>query len=177
MNWSARLTRASEWTGRTIAWITIPMVAVTFLVVLLRYAFDSGWIWMQESVIWMHAAVFMLAAAYTFAHDEHVRVDIFYRKLDVRRRAIIDIAGSLLLLLPMMIFLIASSWDYVSVSWSIREGSREAGGLPYPFVPLMKSLIPATAALLIVQGVAKLLGDLAVLISGPRSAAGPDRES
>jgi len=164
MSWSDRLKTVSEMTGRLIAWVTLPMVAVTFIIVALRYVFDLGWIWMQESVIWMHAAVFMLAAAYTLNRDEHVRVDIFYRKLDTRRRAWVDIGGTLFLLLPMMIFLIVTSYDYVHVSWSIHEGSREAGGLPYPSVPLMKTLIPVTAGLLILQGIANLLADIATVL-------------
>ena len=84
---SAALKGFSELTGRLIAWLTVPMVAGTFLIVLLRYAFDLGWIWMQESMVWLHAAVFMLAAAYTLNRDEHVRVDIFYRRMRPRRRA------------------------------------------------------------------------------------------
>jgi TRAP-type mannitol/chloroaromatic compound transport system permease small subunit len=151
------LERISEWTGRIIAWLMLPMVLGTFVIVLLRYVFDIGWIWMQESIVWMHAAVFMLAAAYTLRCGEHVRVDIFYRTLSPRGRAIVDIAGTVFLLLPMMLFLIVTSIDYVAVSWDIQEGSREAGGLPYPFVPLLKSLIPVTAALVIVQGVASVL--------------------
>ncbi|MCZ6584533.1 MAG: TRAP transporter small permease subunit, partial [Gammaproteobacteria bacterium] len=71
----------SEFTGTVIAWLTIMMVLVTFVIVVLRYAFDLGWISMQESVTWMHAAVFMLGAAYTLKRDEHVRVDIFYRRM------------------------------------------------------------------------------------------------
>jgi TRAP-type mannitol/chloroaromatic compound transport system permease small subunit len=177
MNWSQRLERVSEWTGRAVAWLTLPMVVGTFVIVTLRYAFDTGWIWMQESVIWMHAAVFMLAAAYTLRDDEHVRVDIFYRKLDPRGRALVDIAGTVLLLLPMMGFILLVSFDYVAVSWSIREGSREAGGLPYPFVPLLKSVIPATALLVILQAIAKLLANFALLRRGtqvPPTQAQPD---
>jgi TRAP-type mannitol/chloroaromatic compound transport system permease small subunit len=149
------------------------MVAVQFVIVALRYVFDLGWIWMQESVLWMHAATFMLAAAYTLRHDEHVRVDIFYGRLTSRGRALVDILGTLLLLLPMMIFLIVSSWDYVSVSWTIREGSREAGGLAYPAVPLLKSLIPLTAGLVCLQGLANLLGNLGKLLApgDPRDRA------
>jgi TRAP-type mannitol/chloroaromatic compound transport system permease small subunit len=174
MIWSERLERVSEWTGRVIAWLTLPMVLVTFLIVLLRYAFDLGWIWMQESVIWIHAAVFMLAAAFTLKRDEHVRVDIFYRKLDRRRRAMVDIGGTILLLLPMMVFILLASLDYVAVSWDIRERSREAGGLPYPFVPLLKSVLPITAALVIVQATARLLADIATLRRG--RAAVPEDE-
>jgi TRAP-type mannitol/chloroaromatic compound transport system permease small subunit len=147
----------------------LPMVLVTFLIVVLRYVFDMGWIWMQESVLWMHAAVFMLAAAYTLNRDEHVRVDIFYRGLDPRRRALVDVLGTLLLLLPMMLFLFVSSLDYVGNSWARGEGSREAGGLPFPAVPLLKSLIPLTAGLLILQGVANLLVDCSRLLGRERT--------
>jgi TRAP-type mannitol/chloroaromatic compound transport system permease small subunit len=174
VSWAERLKRVSEWTGRSVAWVTLPMVAVTFVIVTLRYAFDVGWIWMQESVTWMHAAVFMLASAYTLNRDEHVRVDIFYRKMDWRNRAWVDIAGTVFLLLPMMVFLIVASWDYVAISWSIHEGSREAGGLPFPFVPLLKSLIPVTAGLLLLQGLANLMGDVSRLVSGEPGAADVD---
>jgi TRAP-type mannitol/chloroaromatic compound transport system permease small subunit len=160
VSWSHRLELVSERTGRIVAWLLLPMVVGTFVIVLLRYLFDLGWIWMQEGVVWIHAAVFMLAAAYTLRNDEHVRVDIFYRGMRPRGKAIVDIAGTLLLLLPMMIYLIVTSLDYVAVSWDIREGSREAGGLPFPFVPLLKSLIPVTAALVILQGVADVLGSI-----------------
>jgi TRAP-type mannitol/chloroaromatic compound transport system permease small subunit len=164
VNWPQRLNLIGEWTGRTVAWAMVPMIVVQFVIVALRYVFDVGWIWMQESVLWMHAATFMLAMAYTLHHDEHVRVDIFYRKMSSRGRALVDIFGSLLLLLPVTIFLIIVSWDYVWVSWSIHEGSREAGGLPYPFVPVLKSLIPVTAGLVCVQGVANLLVDIGRLM-------------
>jgi TRAP-type mannitol/chloroaromatic compound transport system permease small subunit len=168
VSWSQGLGRVSEWTGRAVAWLMLPMVVATFAIVLLRYAFDLGWIWMQEGVIWMHAAVFMLAAAYTLHRDEHVRVDIFYRRFDPRHRAIVDILGTVLLLLPMVIFLFIASLDYVVVSWRILEGSREAGGLPYPFVPLLKSTIPLTAVLLMVQATADLLANIATLRNGSR---------
>jgi TRAP-type mannitol/chloroaromatic compound transport system permease small subunit len=150
----------------------LPMVAVQFVIVVLRYQFDIGWIWMQEGVLWMHAAVFMLAAAYTLHRDEHVRVDIFYRKLSRRGRHVVDIAGTLFLLLPMMALLVISSAEYVADSWAIREGSREAGGLGFPAVPLLKSLIPVTAGLVMLQGIANLLGDVAALMQNDGSCGG-----
>lgn len=170
----------NETAGRLIAWLTIPMVIGTFVVVLLRYAFDVGWIWMQESIVWMHAVVFMLAAAYTLNRDEHVRVDIFYREMPARRKAIVNILGTCLFLLPVAVFIFAISWDYVSVSWQIREGSREAGGLPYPFVPMLKSVIVATSLLLILQGLADLISNTLVLLGEsaerPRSTTAQGRE-
>ena len=107
--------------------------------------------------------VFMLGAAYTLKRDEHVRVDIFYRGLSTHRRAVVDLVGTILFLLPITAFLVISSWDYVSISWMIRESSREAGGLPYPFVPILKSIIPLTAVLLGLQGIANLISSVSVL--------------
>ena len=159
------LERFSELTGSAVAWLTIVMVLGTFVIVVLRYGFDLGWIAMQESITWMHAAVFMLGTAYTLKRDEHVRVDIFYRGMSVRYRAAVNLAGTAVFLLPMTVFLAISSWDYVWTSWVIREASREAGGLPYPFVPILKSLIPATAVLLSLQGVANLIGSVMILIN------------
>ncbi len=167
------LERFSELTGSAVAWLTILMVLGTFVIVVLRYAFDLGWIAMQESITWMHAAVFMLGAAYTLKRDEHVRVDIFYRSMSARHKAVVDLAGTAVFLLPMTVFLTVASWDYVSTSWAIREASREAGGLPYPFVPILKSLIPATAALLSLQGVANLIGAVMILLN--RMPPGPQR--
>ena len=148
------LNRFSELVGSIIAWLTLPMVVATFLIALLRYAFSLNWIWMQELVVWMHAVVFMLAAAYTLKRNEHVRVDIFYRQFSGRSKAWVDLIGSLVFLLPVSIMLIATSFDYVLTSWSIGEGSREAGGLPFPFVPMLKSVIPVAFVLVALQGIA-----------------------
>ncbi len=137
-------------TGQAVAWLTLAMVLVTVVIVLLRYLFDTGWIWLQESVTWMHAITFMIAAAYTLKADEHVRVDIFYRRMTPRQRHLVDLLGSLLLLLPVCGFLLYYSLDYVAASWQVFETSREAGGLPGLF--LLKTVIPVTALLLALQG-------------------------
>jgi len=142
--------------GRGVAWLTLVMVLTTFIIVVMRYLFDSGWIWLQESITWMHAAVFMLAAAYTLAREEHVRVDIFYRRFSVRGQALVDAAGTIFLLIPVAVFIIIVSWDYVMISWEIHETSREAGGLIYPFPSILKSLIPLMSLMLLLQGVVLL---------------------
>ncbi|MGI9201088.1 MAG: TRAP transporter small permease subunit, partial [Woeseiaceae bacterium] len=108
--------RFSEVTGKLVSWLTLIMVVVTFVIVVMRYAFDAGLIWLQESVIWLHAAVFMLGAAYTLKHDEHVRVDVFYRSSSAKRKAWIDFIGVLLFLLPVSGFLLIKSWDFAAVS-------------------------------------------------------------
>jgi TRAP-type mannitol/chloroaromatic compound transport system permease small subunit len=152
--------------GRICSWLTLGMVVVTFTIVIMRYVFDTGWIWLQESVGWMHAAVFMLAAAYTLARDEHVRVDIFYKNLGPRGQAVVNIAGTTLFLIPVSIFLIWTSWEYVAIAWRIREASAEAGGLAYPWVPILKSFIPLMALLLLLQGIAMLARDTVRIRSG-----------
>jgi len=151
------LDRLSTVIGRGASWLTLLMVVVTFVVVVMRYVFDAGYIWIQESVIWMHAVVFMLGAAYTLHDEEHVRVDVFYRNMSPRRRAWVDFFGVVVFLLPLCAFLAWNSWDFVVQSWRIGESSREPGGLPYPFLPLLKSallLMPLTVSL---QGLSLLL--------------------
>ena len=147
-------------TGNAVAWLTLAMVLVTSLVVAMRYLFEFGVIWLQESVTWMHAVVFMLGAAYTLQRDEHVRVDIFYRSMSDKRRALVDALGVLLFVFPLCGFMLYESFDYVVASWSIREVSVNAGGLPYPFVPLVKSALLAMPVAVALQGLAMLLASL-----------------
>jgi TRAP-type mannitol/chloroaromatic compound transport system permease small subunit len=147
-------------TGNIVAWLTLAMVLVTSLVVALRYVFEFGVIWLQESVTWMHAVAFMLGAAYTFQRDEHVRVDIFYRKMSTARRALVDALGVILFVLPLCGFILYESWGYVVTSWSMGEVSVNAGGLPYPFVPLMKTALLVMPAAVALQGVSLLVTSL-----------------
>lgn len=157
------LDRISAFTGKASAWLTLFMVLVTFVIVVMRYVFDAGLIWLQESVVWMHAVVFMMGAAYTLQQDEHVRVDVFYRTMNARRRAWIDLAGVITFLWPLCALLAWKSFDFVAASWALREASRESGGLPYPLIPLLKSallLMPVAVAL---QGTSMLLRSLEIL--------------
>jgi TRAP-type mannitol/chloroaromatic compound transport system permease small subunit len=155
--------RLIDISGRAVSWLTLAMVLVTFFVVVLRYAFDTGSIALQESITWLHAMVFMIGAAWAMREGAHVRVDIFYTRFSDRGRAWVDLFGSLFLLLPVMGFIAWISWEYISESWGVHEGSREAGGLPGVF--LLKSLILVMAALLILQGLADIVRNLRKLRS------------
>jgi TRAP-type mannitol/chloroaromatic compound transport system permease small subunit len=146
-------------TGRTVSWLALLMVIVTFVVVVLRYLFDIGSIALQESVTYMHATLFLIGAAWTLKHDAHVRVDIIYNRCSIQSRALIDLLGSVFLLMPLMLFIAWISWVYILDSWSVHEGSREAGGLPGVF--LLKSLILVMAALLVLQAIANALNAFA----------------
>ena len=160
---AAAIDRLSVRIGRVAAWLTLFMVLATFVVVVLRYAFDTGVIWLQEAVIWMHAMVFMLGAAYTLQREQHVRVDIFYRDMSERKRALVNLFGVVFFIAPLCMFFIAESADYVRASWSIREVSRNAGGLPYPFVPLLKSALLLMPVSVLLQGLALGLASIGKL--------------
>ncbi len=162
----------NEWIGRALAWLTLAMVIITFLVVVLRYGFDWGSIAMQESVTYLHALVFMAGAAYTFKHDEHVRVDILYRAMHPRTQAWVNLGGAVLLLVPVALFILWQSADYVADSWARLEGSREAGGLPLVF--LLKSFIPLMGVLLILQALAQAAHSLCILRGIETSQARPN---
>lgn len=141
--------RAIGLLGRGVAWLMLLMTLLIFAIVLLRYGFSLGWIWLQESVTYLHALVFMVAAAWALQTDDHVRVDIFYRARSERYRHWVDLAGTLLFLVPFSLFLLWIAWDYVAASWAMRESSREPGGLP--LVWLLKSLLLVMPALLLLQ--------------------------
>ncbi len=135
--------------GHSVAWASLALVAITALVVILRYGFDRGSIALQESIMYAHAILFMLGMAYTYQQDKHVRVDLFYARYSIRQRAWVNLLGTLFLTLPVMGFIIWSGWDYVSISWQIKETSSESSGLAYLY--LLKTLILLMAVAMILQ--------------------------
>lgn len=149
------LEKFTEKLGLVISWFTVLMVVIMTAVVILRYGFNLGWIGMQESIVYLHACVFMLGCGYALKHNSHVRVDVFYRKLPPKRQAIIDFFGCLLLLMPTLGFIFWASFDYVEQSWLLSEGSIEAGGLP--FVYLLKTLLLLMPLTLFLQAIVMLL--------------------
>ena len=155
--------RISNITGEATSWLTLAMVILTSIIVVMRYVFDAGLIWMQESVTWMHAAVFMVGAAYTLLHEEHVRVDIFYRKMSERSRAVVDLIGVVLFLLPLCALLALMAYDFAAAAWSIHETSREPGGLPYPMIPLLKSIVIVMPVAVALQGMSMLMRSITTI--------------
>jgi TRAP-type mannitol/chloroaromatic compound transport system permease small subunit len=159
-----RIDRCNAAIGRAAAWAALFVVLMQFLVVVLRYAFGIGSIWLTESIIYGHATLFMLAAAWTLRENGHVRVDIFYSEASARTKAMIDFVGALLLLIPFMLVLLAFAVPYVGRSWAIFERSRETSGLPVVFV--LKTLIPAFAIMFALQGAAQAIRAAQVLAGG-----------
>lgn len=144
-----------------MAWLIVLMAVITFAIVLFRYGFNLGAIAVQESVIYLHAIAFMLGIPYALKTDEHVRVDVIYGRLAPRGRAWVNLLGHCLFLVPVTLTLFWLSLPYVGASWRILEGSPEVGGIPGIF--LLKTLIPLTSALLLLQGLAGISGAVRTL--------------
>jgi TRAP-type mannitol/chloroaromatic compound transport system permease small subunit len=147
--------------GQTVVWLVLAVVLLQFSLVVARYLFGLGSIWLTETVVYAHAGVFMLGAAWTLRAGGHVRVDVFYADASARTKAIIDLAGALVLLLPFMLVLAWLSVPYAARSWAILEHSQESSGLPLVFV--LKTLIPVFALLMALQGVAQAIRAAAAL--------------
>jgi TRAP-type mannitol/chloroaromatic compound transport system permease small subunit len=172
-----RIDRLTAVVGRAAAWLALAIVILQFALVVARYGLGIGSIWLSETVTYANAAMFLLASAWTLAVGGHVRVDVFYAHGSARSKAVIDLVGSVALLLPFALVLIWLSVPYAARSWAILERSQEASGLPLVFV--LKSFIPAFAVLMALQGIAQAIRALSILIprplageSGRRSRAG-----
>lgn len=137
-------------TGRAAMWLVFTMALVQFTSVILRYVFGINFIWVQESITYMHGAVFLLAGGYALLTDDHVRVDIFYRDAPPRRKAWVDFLGTYFFLFPFCLLLLWTATPYVGNAWAVREGSTEQSGIQGVF--LLKTLIPIFALLLAMAG-------------------------
>lgn len=153
----------SEWIGRAIAWLVLLMVIIIVYDIGMRYLFQIGSVALQELEWHLFALLFLFGAAYTLKHDGHVRVDIFYQNMSERRQAVIEIIGTVFLLLPFCLMIIVSSAPFVGDSYAMGEGSPDPGGLSHRF--LLKAAIPVGFALLILQGIARSIHAI-LLLSG-----------
>lgn len=147
-----QLDRVLDRLGQAISWLNLLMAIIVLVIVVLRYWLSIGSVALQESITYLHAALFMLGISYTLQHNGHVRVDIFYRNFSARRRALVDLAGLIIFLIPTCVLIIVSSWDYVNASWATGERSEESSGIA--FVYGLKTLMIIMPSLLIVQGIA-----------------------
>ncbi|MEX0924054.1 MAG: TRAP transporter small permease subunit [Rhodovibrionaceae bacterium] len=159
--------------GRAISWLVLLLVVVTASVAVLRYVFAVGWVWMQDSYLWISGSMIMLAAGYTLLHDNHVRVDFLYVKRSEKFRALVNLLGAAFLLLPTVLFIAIVSFPFVYRSWERLEGSLEAGGLPGVF--LLKSVLVLFCIPLAAQALSMMARSVLVLAgyaSGSSSGTG-----
>jgi TRAP-type mannitol/chloroaromatic compound transport system permease small subunit len=157
---SSYLESFSEYSGKAIAWLVLFMVLLVSYDVSMRYLFKSGSITLQELEWHLFSLVFLLGAAYTFKHDDHVRLDVFYqsRYMDDNKRSWVNIFGGIFLLIPFCLLIITSSWPFVSQAFMHSEGSPDPGGLPYRWI--LKSAIPLGFFLLMLQGIADVIKNI-----------------
>jgi len=163
----------NDWVGRAVAWLTMGTVLACFAAVYLRYALNQNFTWLQESYIWQHAIVIVVGAGYTMLMGGFVRVDIFYARMSPRRRALVDLGGTLLLLTPFMVVLWMAFWPFVHRAWSVGEGSPNAGGLPAWW--LLQSMLLLMVVLVALQGLA--LAARSILVLGGREEFAPKATS
>ncbi len=164
-----RIESAIDDIGRAVSWLAPLVVLLVFGLVVARYLFAASSVALGELVLWLHAAGFLVGAAFALKRDAHVRVDVLRPQLGARGRAWVELVGSLVFLLPFALFVVWVSLPYVAASWRIDEGSREPGGLAN--VWLLKALIPLAGALLALQGVAAAMRAIAILRGAPPSSA------
>ncbi len=148
----------SEMTGKFCSWFVAFMTLITCVVVVMRYGLDLGSVLLQDVVLYLHGALFLLGASFALKRDAHVRVDIFYREFSIKRKAVIDLIGHCLFLQPVCWVILILSWDFVEFSWRIMEVSAEPDGLP--FVYLQKSLLIALCIFLSLQSLSEILKNL-----------------
>ena len=148
------ISKLNEWVGRAVSWLTFVLVLLVVVDVTLRYLFNSTAVWIGELEWHLFALIFLLGAGYALRHDRHVRVDLFYEKFSPRDKALVNLVGHVVLLLPWCALLFYVSFKYAFDSFQMREGSPDPGGLPFRF--LIKGAIPLGFLLLLLQGLAEI---------------------
>jgi TRAP-type mannitol/chloroaromatic compound transport system permease small subunit len=152
IKWLSRfIDKINEWVGRGVAWVTLGLVLVVFIDVVMRYLFNTSFVFTQELEWHLFGFIFLIGAGYTLLHDGHVRVDIIYQRLGLKGRAWINLVGVIIFLIPGCIMVVTTSWKFMANSFAILEGSPDPGGIPYRFV--LKSCIPIGFTLLLLQGI------------------------
>lgn len=153
----------NEWIGRIVMWLSLGIVLVCFGAVYLRYALGTGVPWLQELYVWQHAIVFLVGAGFTLLHGGHVRVDLFYGRMSTRRRAMVDLFGTVVFLMPFMILLAYEAIPFVHLSWRDSEVSLQPGGMPAVYV--LKAMLHAFCAVVILQGLV-IIARATLVLSG-----------
>ena len=161
---SIKLDQFSEFSGKLVSWLVLAMVLLVSYDVAMRYFFLSGSVALQEMEWHLFSLIFLIGAAYTLKHDDHVRLDIFYKSkfMNDERRAWVNLLGSLFLLIPFCILIITTTWPFLYQSYIHLEGSPDPGGLPYRWI--LKASIPLGFALLLLQGVSDVAKNLNVIV-------------
>jgi TRAP-type mannitol/chloroaromatic compound transport system permease small subunit len=153
----------SEWTGRIFVWLIVPLTVVVVYEVISRRVFNAPHIWATEVTNYLYGPHFMLVAAYTLLYKSHVSIDIIYGRYSARTRGILDIITYLVFFFPFCIIVFYQGIIFAQTSWSIGETSESAA---LRIVPLIKTVIPITFGLLLLQGLANFIRSIMLVTRG-----------
>jgi len=155
--------RLSTFVGRLFAWSIVLLTLLVSWEVFSRYILNHPHPWALDAQIMLYGILFMMAGAYTLAHQGHVRGDILYENFTPRTQASIDLVLFIIFYLPGVLALTWAGWIYANESLAIRENTFSPDPLPlYPF----KFIIPAAGALLLAQGLVEILRCVVCLRTG-----------
>ena len=160
---AARIEALTTRVGRVVAYLTIVTVLVCFASVYLRYALGVGFVWLQESYVWTHVTAIMFGSSYALLQGGFVRVDMLYERMTARRKAWIDLFGTVGFMGPFVCMLAVSGWSFFDASWRMNERSAYESGLPATY--LLKGTLLAFAGLVGLQGIAMACRCMVVLLS------------
>ena len=158
---SDKIDRTNRIIGRLFSWTALLMVLLMFFNVISRYAFNVNLVWQQELVGFMHAILFLTAAGYTLLDDKHVRVDVIYQQLNERKKAIVNLVGTVLFLFPVCFAISYFSHDFITNSWAIKESSPEYNGMKGVFI--LKSFIWVFCFTVSLQGISTICKSIITL--------------
>ena len=147
--------KISDWSGRIVSYLVYPLVGGVAYEVIARYVFHAPTEWAFDMTYMLYGSIFMLGAAYTLLQKGHIRTDLFYSKWPPRKQGKIDAIMYLVLFFPGMIFYLIAGIDYAAHSWITHE---RAGNSPWtPIIYPFKTVIPLTAAMLLIQGFSEFI--------------------
>ena len=152
----------NEVIGKIASWAALGLVLVQFGIVMMNYLYSEGIIAVQEGLTYMHSLLFLGAAGYTLLHNGHVRVDIFYSQMNEKKKAYINLIGTLIILFPVLLVIGIYGWPFVAQSWQILEGSIETSGLHIVYI--LKSMILLFVVSTFIQGISMSLHSLLVIM-------------
>ncbi|MCG8335994.1 MAG: TRAP transporter small permease subunit [Proteobacteria bacterium] len=152
----------NEKVGIFVSWITGVLVLIIVFDVIMRYAFNETFVFVQELEWHVFSFIFLIGAGYTLKHDQHVRVDVFYQAMNQRKKAIVNISGTLLLLIPGCLIVLKSTIPWTVTAFEIMETSPDPGGIPMRFI--LKSFVPIGFFLVFLQGISMLITSMSQLI-------------
>lgn len=162
----------NEWFGRGVAWLNAVLVVLICYDVIMRKLFRNTSIAIFEMEWHIFALIFLLAAGYSFKHDRHVRVDVFYSRFSPKRKAWVNLIGTVVFLLPLCLMSMYSGWLFTRFAFLIHEGSPDPGGLPARY--LIKSAIMVGFGFLAIQAVSVCIRSMLVIAGIEKSLPEPE---